>query len=116
VALLMEKMRLHPGVDSVRHDPPEDWQASVCSAAHHLGTARMAETPAGGVVNAELKVFGTPNLFVCDGSVFTTAGSVNPSLTICALGLRLGQSLVARLSTRPAAGGLVDKVPVESGL
>ena len=46
------------------------------------------------MVDRNLKVFGTANLFVGDGSVFTTAGAVNPSLTIVALGLRLGAHLL----------------------
>ena len=32
---------------------------------HHSGTTRMAKTPNQGVVDENLKVFGTKNLFVC---------------------------------------------------
>jgi choline dehydrogenase-like flavoprotein len=72
----------------------QEWIDSFTSAAHHLGTARMAATPSGGVVDPNLQVFGVRNLFVCDGSVFPTAGSANPSLTITALGARLAQHLL----------------------
>lgn len=76
-----------------RVDDADVWNQTLTSAAHHLGTARMADAPSRGVVDANLKVFGMNNLFVCDGSVFPTAGSVNPGLTIAALGLRLGEYL-----------------------
>ena len=77
-----------------REDDPAIWDRTVASAAHHLGTARMAADPSRGVVDSQLRVFGVPNLFVCDASVFPTAGSVNPSLTITALALRLARHLV----------------------
>ena len=76
-----------------RVDDPAVWRKSVASAAHHLGTARMAQDPNRGVVDSDLRVFGMDNLFICDGSVFPTSGSANPSLTITALGLRLAAHL-----------------------
>lgn len=94
-ALLMAGFRGHGDVSGCRADPMSGWQDSCASAAHHLGTARMATTPANGVVDPDLKVFGFENVWVSDGSVFPTAGSVNPSLTICALGHRLGAHLHA---------------------
>ena len=53
----------------------------------------MAQDPTRGVVDSDLRVFGMDNLFICDGSVFPTSGSANPSLTITALGLRLAAHL-----------------------
>ena len=94
-ALLMAGFRGHGDVSDCRADPLADWRDTCASAAHHLGTARMATTPAHGVVDPNLKVFGFENVWVSDGSVFPTAGSVNPSLTICALGHRLGSHLSA---------------------
>lgn len=78
-----------------RIDPPSLWKETLSSSAHHLGTARMADSPAHGVVDRDLKVFGVANLFICDGSVFPTAGNVNPSLTIVALGRKLGKHLLS---------------------
>lgn len=77
-----------------RVDEAGEWRRTVNSAAHHLGTARMAASPRHGVVDRNQKVFGVSNLFVGDGSVFPTVGAVNPSLTIVALGLRLGDHLL----------------------
>jgi choline dehydrogenase-like flavoprotein len=79
-----------------RVDEPSLWDRHVASAAHHVGTARMSDHPTRGVVDRNLQVFGMKNLYVGDGSVFPTAGNANPSLTITALGLRLGEHLLAR--------------------
>lgn len=101
LSLLVDSMVDRPEVASIRRDSLDEWMSSACSAAHHLGTNRMAASPNQGVVDANLKVFGATNLYVCDGSVFPTAGSVNPSLTIFALGLRLGRHIA--LGRTPAA-------------
>jgi choline dehydrogenase-like flavoprotein/nucleoside-diphosphate-sugar epimerase len=77
------------------------WSERVSSAAHHLGTCRMAAAPSAGVIDPDLKVFGTENLYVCDGSVFSTAGNANPTLTAGALALRLAKHLAGRIG-RPA--------------
>jgi choline dehydrogenase-like flavoprotein len=72
----------------------EKWESSFTSAAHHLGTARMASDACNGVVDTNLKVHGIDNVWICDGSVFPTGGNANPSLTICALAHRLGEHLL----------------------
>ena len=92
-SLVAEGLRKDKRIASLRLDDTEEWPQLLSSAAHHLGTARMAAVPSRGVVDPDLRVFGCENLFVCDGSVFPTSGGTNPSLTICALGLRLGAYL-----------------------
>lgn len=67
--------------------------ARVNSAAHHLGTTRMATDPADGVVDSNCRVHGVANLYVAGGSVMPTSGHANPTLTIVALALRLGDRL-----------------------
>ena len=94
-ALLMAGLRAHGAGSGCRADPVTGWRDNCASAAHHLGTARMAATPEHGVVDRDLKVFGFENVWLSDGSVFPTAGSVNPSLTICALRRCLGDHLQA---------------------
>ncbi|GLY31149.1 GMC family oxidoreductase [Kineosporia sp. NBRC 101731] len=66
---------------------------------HHLGGVRMSADPGTGVVDVNARVHGTANLFVAGSSVFPTGGSVNPTLTIVALSLRLGAHLVKELPT-----------------
>jgi choline dehydrogenase-like flavoprotein len=62
-------------------------------ASHHIGTTRMSADPRLGVVDASARVHGIANLFVAGSSVFPTAGSANPTLTIVALALRLADHL-----------------------
>jgi len=63
---------------------------------HHMGTTRMHDDPARGVVDANCRVHGAPNLFVAGSSVFPTSGWANPTLTILALTLRLADHLRQR--------------------
>lgn len=64
---------------------------------HHIGTTRMSDDAKDGVVDSDLKVHGLGNLFVCGSSVFPTAGYANPTLTIVALAIRLGQRLQTQI-------------------
>ncbi|MGH6956740.1 MAG: GMC oxidoreductase, partial [Caulobacteraceae bacterium] len=63
--------------------------------AHLTGTARMGSDPAKSVVGPDCRSWDIPNLWVCDGSVFPTAGGVNPSLTIQALACRTADRIKA---------------------
>jgi choline dehydrogenase-like flavoprotein len=65
---------------------------------HASGTCRMAETPEEGVTDKHMKVFGTDNLFVCSNAAFPTCSAVNPTLTLTALSMRLGDYLVASVA------------------
>ena len=63
---------------------------------HHMGTARMADSPAKGVVDPDCRVFGADNLYLAGSAVFPTAGHANPTLTIVQLTLRLADHLARR--------------------
>lgn len=63
---------------------------------HHMGTTRMGASPSEGVTDAECRVYGAPNLFVAGSSLFPTSGWANPTITIIALALRLGDFLGKR--------------------
>jgi choline dehydrogenase-like flavoprotein len=65
--------------------------ASVGS--HHLGTTRMADDPARGVVDRDCRVHGMGNLWIASSSVFATASYARPTLTIVALAIRLAEHL-----------------------
>jgi choline dehydrogenase-like flavoprotein len=67
---------------------------------HHMGTCRMGSNPKTSVVDRNLRVHGTSNLFVAGSSVFVTSGSANPTLTLTALSLRLADYLHAQLQDR----------------
>src|SRR5438270_11756599 len=72
-------------------------------SAHPLGTARMSDTPALGVVNAHGEVHGHPGLYVVDGAAVPTALGVNPSLTIAAPAERAADRVARRRGPQPAA-------------
>jgi choline dehydrogenase-like flavoprotein len=57
-------------------------------STHNLGTNRMSENARDGVVNRWGQAHDVKNLFVSDGSVFTTGAAENPTLTIVALAIR----------------------------
>jgi len=60
-------------------------------ATHNLCTARMSVDAREGVTNAWGQTHDIKNLFISDGSVLTTPGGANPTLTIVALALRQGE-------------------------
>lgn len=64
--------------------------------SHLIGTTRMSAKDSGGVVDRNLKVFGTDNLYVAGSSVFPSSGAANPTLTLSALSLRLADHIVQR--------------------
>jgi choline dehydrogenase-like flavoprotein len=75
-------------------DEPE---AAVRSQAkdgyHQAGTTRMSSRPEDGVVDAELRVHGTRNLYVASSSVFPSSGQANSTFLAVALTLRLADHL-----------------------
>jgi choline dehydrogenase-like flavoprotein len=72
---------------------PSAWREAVEGGKHHMGTTRMHETPRHGVVDHNSRVHGTSNLFITGSSVFPSGGYANPTLTIVALAVRLGEHL-----------------------
>ncbi len=64
--------------------------------AHLVGGCRMGTSREQSVIDADHRVWGVPNLFVCDGSVMPTQGSANPALTIMALAARLAERMAAK--------------------
>ena len=53
-----------------------------------MGTCRMGNDPERSVINGWGQAHECPNLFVIDGSTFTTSAAVNPTSTIQAVALR----------------------------
>jgi glycine/D-amino acid oxidase-like deaminating enzyme len=69
-------------------------RGGIGGVAHEVGSMRMQQTPdSPGVVDQDLKILGTENVYVCDLSVFPDSPTANPSLTIVALALRLADHL-----------------------
>jgi choline dehydrogenase-like flavoprotein len=66
-------------------------------STHNLGTNRMSENPRDGVVNKWGQSHDVPNLFVSDGSQFTTGAAENPTLTIVALAIRQAEYIARQM-------------------
>ena len=79
--------------------PLNNWPSQFRDVAHHIGTTRMADDPAQGVVDKNCRMHAIDNLYVAGSSVFTTGGHANPTLTIVALALRLADHLKSQLPT-----------------
>jgi choline dehydrogenase-like flavoprotein len=60
---------------------------------HQSGTTRIAKNAELGVVNNDLKLWGTENIFVCSSSVFPTSGQANPTFLLGAFAVRLAHHL-----------------------
>ena len=67
-------------------------------STHNLGTNRMSEKASDGVVNKHGQTHDIKNLFVSDGSQFTTGAAENPTLTIVALALRQADFIAGEMS------------------
>jgi choline dehydrogenase-like flavoprotein len=67
-------------------------------STHNLGTNRMSTRPRDGVVDKFGQTHDVKNLFVSDGSQFTTGAAENPTLTIVALAIRQADYIAGELS------------------
>ncbi len=67
-------------------------------STHNMGTNRMSEKPQDGVVNHFGQAHDVRNLFISDGSQFTSSGAENPTLTIVALALRQAQYIADQMA------------------
>jgi hypothetical protein len=60
---------------------------------HQVGTTRIATSANDGVVDENLRVWGTSNLYVCSSSVFPTSGQANPTFFLGVFAVRLAHHL-----------------------
>lgn len=65
---------------------------------HLLGTARMGTDPATSVTDSHGRCHAVKDLVVADGSLFPTAGAVNPGATIAALALKVADDLAREVN------------------
>jgi len=61
--------------------------------AHQCGTLRFGNDPKTSVLDVNCKAHELDNLYVVDSSFFPSSGAVNPSLTIIANSIRVGEHL-----------------------
>jgi len=66
---------------------------------HPLGSAKMSDSPARGVVKPTGETWAVENLFVCDGSILPTSIGVNSQLPIMSVSLMLARGIAADFGT-----------------
>lgn len=74
------------------------YELGIDGTSHQCGTMRFGRDPETSVLDLNCRVHDIDNLYVVDSSFFCSSGAVNPSLTIMANALRVGDHLAERLS------------------
>jgi choline dehydrogenase-like flavoprotein len=69
-------------------------------STHNMGTNRMSAKPRDGVVNKFGQTHDIKNLFVSDGSQFTSGAACNPTLTIVALAVRQADHIAGAMQRK----------------
>ena len=69
-------------------------------STHNMGTCRMSAKASEGVVNKWGQTHDVDNLFISDGSQFTTGGAENPTLTIVTLAIRQADYIAKQMTAR----------------
>ena len=91
---------VYNAVDAVR-----TYRTPPYPATHNIGTCRMSARPEDGVVNAHGQAHDVKNVFVSDGSQFTTGAAANPTLTIVALAIRQAEYIAEQLQSGALESG-----------
>jgi choline dehydrogenase-like flavoprotein len=99
--LLGQLERLEPGLAAAALESDDGWPDRILGTWHHIGTTRMHDDPAHGVVDRQGRVHGVSNLAIAGSSVFPVSGSESPTVTIIELALRLADHLRRELKAVP---------------
>lgn len=83
------------GLSPERHFRAQRMPIEVCS--HQCGTLRFGDDPRASVLDRDCRLHEVANLHVADASFFPSSAAVNPTLTILANALRVGDRLLERL-------------------
>ena len=66
----------------------------IDDASHHMGGLIYSKNKKESVIDKNLKILGTKNIYICSSAIFPTSGSANPTMTICALAVRLAKYFI----------------------
>jgi choline dehydrogenase-like flavoprotein len=86
----------------------------AAATAHQAGTAHFGTDPATSVLDTTCRAHDLDNLYVVDGSFMPSIGAVNPTLTIIANALRVGDHIAERIgagSRPPSRPSIVSPQP-----
>ncbi|MBC2606943.1 GMC oxidoreductase [Pelagicoccus albus] len=84
----LQDVALAVGGRNLRYDPLQLW------ACHPMGGCSISNSEKEGVVDSNLKIWGTENCYVLSNGVFASGASVNPTLTLLSLSFRLSKHLL----------------------
>jgi choline dehydrogenase-like flavoprotein len=88
---LSKVARLTPDPDLMEGNP--DFVLKCDDSNHHMGGMRMASSAHEGIVDPDLLLYGTQNVYICSSAVFPTSGFSNPTHTLLALTVKLAEHL-----------------------
>ncbi len=69
-------------------------------STHNIGSCRMGASAKDSVCNSYGQTHDVSNLFISDGSQFTSGGAENPTLTIVSLAIRQAEYIAKQMSAR----------------
>jgi choline dehydrogenase-like flavoprotein len=92
---LCDKLELHPHLFQRSLYLGQD--VPIGGTAHQAGTLKFGIDPNTSVLDLDCRAHGIDNLYVTDASFFPSIGAVNPTLTIIANALRVGDHIAGRL-------------------
>lgn len=95
----LAKLEIYP--DLLNQKP--EFLLTLHDTIHQTGGAVMGDSPRDGVVDKDLRVFGTSNLYVGGASTFRTNSNANVTFTALAFAHRLSEHLLAPAATRSEA-------------
>lgn len=93
---MLDAMDCHPTLLERRLYLGQD--IPIGGTAHQNGTIRFGHDPCTSALDINCKAHELDNLYVVDASFFVSCGAINPSLTIMANALRVGEHLRLRLT------------------
>jgi choline dehydrogenase-like flavoprotein len=75
-----------------------DIKVGINNVAHQCGTCRFGTDPKTSVLDINCRSHDVDNLYVVDSSFFPSSAALNPTHTLLANALRVGDHLLARLN------------------
>lgn len=95
---MLGHLGMHPN-HLIPRDAYMKTEIPIAGAAHQAGTCRFGTDPKASVLDVNCKAHELDNLYVVDTSFFVSIGAVNPSLTVMANAIRVGDHLLQRLGS-----------------
>jgi len=86
----------------IKDDVYVGYDLGISGVSHQAGTLKFGNDPRTSVLDVNCKAHDLDNLYAVDSSFFVSSGAFNPSLTIIANALRVGDHLLEKLKGKPA--------------